>query len=64
MKRTTFLLTLLLAMLTLPLMAQRQVIDFDFGWKFHLGDIDETKLASLGDVSCRGAPWMCLTIFR
>jgi beta-galactosidase len=51
MKRTTFLLTLLLAMLTMPMMAQRQVIDFDFGWKFHLGDIDETKLASLGDVS-------------
>ena len=47
MRRTTLLAFCLTAML--PVMAQRQVINFNFGWKFHLGDINPSALSTLGN---------------
>lgn len=58
MKRTT-LLTLTLLMITLTSGAQRQVINFDFGWKFHLGDIDESQIKGINE---QAATWRTVNV--
>ena len=58
MKRTT-LLTFLLVLTTLPIIAQRQVINFNYGWKFHLGNIDESKISSIVSLT---ADWRIVNI--